>query len=392
MSDQSASQRWSSMFSPIQIGGKKAQNRFVVQAMEGNDAQENGSVSDRALNRYTNLAKGKWGVVVVEAISVDPRSRARVNGLILTKDTKESFKILVDAYKKENPDGILLFQLTHSGRKSGAFSRQVALYEEGRGNAHLLNEQEVEDIRQMMVEASHLSKEVGADGIDFKMCHGYFGAEMLRPANVRDDKWGGSFENRTRFLKSSLSELKRSIGQDGFILGSRISMFEGVRGGCGTVAADSLIEDLSEMKQVIAIMADEGADYVNVSAGIPGVTSEITRPTKPSRYLYLHHFRYCKEARNVAKDMKIIGSAYSILQQEALDYGQENIEKGFVDLIGFGRQSFADPLFPQKILDGKPVDYCTACSACTKLMVNQLNDGCVVYDPYYREMLKQLKK
>jgi 2,4-dienoyl-CoA reductase-like NADH-dependent reductase (Old Yellow Enzyme family) len=391
MSDQTASHKWETLYSPLKIGNKSAANRFVVQAMEGNDGAEGGAVSDRTLDRYVKLAKGKWGAVVVEAISVDPRSRARVNGLVLNKKNLDSFKRLVDSYKKENPDGVLLFQLTHSGRKSGPFSRQVALYEEGRGNAHLLNEQEVEDIRQMMIEASHLSKEVGADGIDFKMCHGYFGAEMLRPANVREDKWGGSFENRTRFLLSSLRELKSSIGQDGFILGSRISMFEGVRGGCGTAKADSLIEDLTEMKQVISLMAAEGADYLNVSAGIPGVTSEVTRPTNPSKYFYLHHFRYCKEAREFAGDMKIIGSAYSILREESLDYAEENLNKGFVDMIGFGRQSFADPLFPAKVMHGEPVNYCTACSACTKLMVNQLHDGCVVYDPYYRDVLKQLR-
>src|SRR5690554_5087758 len=139
MSDQTASHKWETLYSPLKIGNKTAANRFVVQAMEGNDGAEGGAVSDRTLDRYVKLAKGKWGAVVVEAISVDPRSRARVNGLVLNKKNLDSFKRLVDSYKKENPDGVLLFQLTHSGRKSGPFSRQVALYEEGRGNAHLLN-------------------------------------------------------------------------------------------------------------------------------------------------------------------------------------------------------------------------------------------------------------
>lgn len=392
MALQAASERWDSMFSPLQIGGKVAKNRFLVQAMEGNDGDAGGAVSERTLNRYVKLAQGQWGVVVVEAISADPRSLARVNGLIMNKNNLDSFKRLVDAYKTENPDGVLLFQLTHSGSKTGKFSRQVTMYEDPSNDMHVLTSAEVEEIRQMMIEASYLSKEAGADGIDFKMCHGYLGAEMLRPANTRADEWGGSFENRTRFMRSSLTELKESIGQDGFILGSRISMYEGVRGGCGTMAADSLIEDLTEMKQVIAMMAEAGADYVNVSAGVPGVTSEVTRPTNPSRYFYLHHFRYCKEARKAAGDMKVIGSAYTILKEEALDYGKENIDKGFVDLIGFGRQSFADPHFPQKLLQGDSVQYCTACSGCTRLMVNQLHDGCIVYDPYYREMLKQLRK
>ena len=392
MSDQSASQRWNMLFSPMQIGGKQAKNRFVVQAMEGNDGLPGGAVSDRTRNRYVQLAKGKWGTVVVEAISIDENAKARINGLVINRKNLDSFKWLVDEYKKENPDGILLFQLTHSGRKAGDFARPVAMYEEGRGNAHLLTEQEVEDIRQLMLEGSHFAKEAGADGIDFKMCHGYFGAEILRPANVRDDKWGGSFENRTRFLLSSLKELKSSLGKDGFVLGSRISMYEGIRGGCGTTDPDSYIEDLSEMKQLIALMAAEGADYLNISAGIPGVTSEITRPTNPSKYFYLHHFRYCKEAREVSGDMKVIGSAYSILRDQAMDYAEENLNKGLIDLVGFGRQSFADPLLPVKLESGEKVNYCIACSACTKLMVGQVHDGCAIYDPYYRDMLKKLNK
>ncbi|WP_422479395.1 hypothetical protein [Pleomorphochaeta sp. DL1XJH-081] len=397
MNMQKTPEKWSTLFSPLSIGQKRAPNRLVVQAMEGNDGGPAGEVSERTRNRYVQLARGKWGLVVVEAISVDERSKARVNGMVMNRKNLDSFKKLVDAFKTENPDGLLLFQLTHSGRKSGAFSRQVALYDRDRGNAELLSSAEVEEIRQMMVEASHLSHEAGADGIDFKLCHGYFGAEMLRPSNTRDDKWGTSFENRTRFIRESLRELKSSLGKDGFILGSRISMFEGIRGGCGTASPDSYIEDLTEMKRLIAMMATEGADYINVSAGIPGWTSEITRPTNPSKYFYLHHFRYCKEARDaiasadVLSAMKIIGSAYTILREEAPDYAEENLEHGLVDMIGFGRQSFADPLYPEKLRTGEAINYCTACSACTRLMVNQLHDGCVVYDPYYRGMLKQLQ-
>lgn len=392
MSDQTATQKWNTLFSPVQLGQKRAPNRFVVQAMEGNDGSSDGGISQRTHDRYMQLAHGKWGTVVVEAISVDPRSKARVNGLSIDSKNLDSYKRLVDEFKKINPEGIILFQLTHAGRKAGPSSYKVALYEKDRGDAHLLSEQEIEDIRQMMLDSCRLSKEAGADGIDFKLCHGYFGAEMLRPANIRDDKWGGSFENRSRFILDSLDELKSTLGKDGFILGSRISMFEGIRGGCGTTAADSYIEDLSEMKRLIALMADKGADYLNVSAGIPGVTSEITRPTNQSKYFYLHHFRYCKEAREVAKDMRLIGSAYSILREQAADYAEENLRHDLVDMVGFGRQSFADPLFPEKLRTGKKIDWCTACSACTKLMVGQVNDGCVVYNPYYREMLKQLQK
>jgi 2,4-dienoyl-CoA reductase-like NADH-dependent reductase (Old Yellow Enzyme family) len=241
-------------------------------------------------------------------------------------------------------------------------------------------------IQKAFIESARLAEEAGADGIDFKLCHGYFGAEMLRPGNVRDDRWGGSFENRTRFIREAVGEILSARKRKDFILGSRISMFEAIRGGCGTVAADECIEDLSEMDKVVLFLREIGMDYINVSAGIPAMTPEITRPTKPSRRIYLHHFRYTQRVKKLAPDKTVIGSAYTILGEDAASYADENIRKGYTDCAGFGRQSFADPLYPAKLQKGEVVNYCTACSGCTKLMVGQVNDGCIIYNDYYKDV------
>lgn len=377
------------LFSPRALGSKTAPNRFVAQPMEGNDGEAGGAVSPRTLDRYLKLARGRWGVSIVEAIAVDQDAVARKNGLVMSRRNLDGFKRLVDGFRKIDKDGLLLFQITHAGHKAGSFARKVGAYDDGSADAEILDGDGIEAIRQKLIDCIDLSKEAGADGVDLKLCHGYLGAEILRPANRRDDGWGGSFENRTRFFYSAVRELKERHAGSGFILGSRISMYEGIRGGCGTADPDSVIEDLSEMKRIIADMAALGMDYVNVSAGIPGVTSEITRPTNQSKWFYLHHFRYCKEAREASGSMGLIGSAYTILKEEALDYGAENLTKGYADFIGFGRQSFADPLFPEKVRTGKEVDWCTSCSGCTKLMIRQVNDGCIVYDPYYRALMKE---
>ncbi|MDR1931622.1 MAG: hypothetical protein LBQ57_02250 [Spirochaetales bacterium] len=377
------------LFSPVQIGSRTAENRFVAQAMEGNDADEGGRVSSRAYERYMNLARGRWGVTVVEAISVVPEARARRFGLVMLPENLDSYKKLVDGYKKLFPEGILLFQVTHSGRNIGPFSSKTCLYPEGAPEgSRLLSTDDIFTIQKAFVSAARLAEEAGADGIDFKLCHGYFGAEMLRPGNVRDDRWGGSFENRTRFIREAVGEIISARKRREFILGSRISMFEAIRGGCGTAAADELIEDLTEMDKVVLFLREIGMDYINVSAGIPAITPEITRPTKPSRRLYLHHFRYAQRVKNLAPDKTVIGSAYSILGEQAAAYAEENIRKGYADCAGFGRQSFADPLYPAKLLSGAPVNYCIACSGCTRLMVGQVNDGCIIYNPYYKEVNK----
>jgi 2,4-dienoyl-CoA reductase-like NADH-dependent reductase (Old Yellow Enzyme family) len=384
------------IFSPIQIGTKTAPNRLASQAMEGNDGEKGGNPSVLTIERYENLARGGWGLVIVEATSVTTESLARINCLCLNENTLERFKVLVDAFRKINPDAVLLLQITHSGMKSiPAFSKKVGICPDPSADTdgttpHVLTEAEIEVIRKAFVQTTLLAKAAGFDGADFKLCHGYFGAEMLRLANIRSDRWGGSFKNRTRFLTEGVEEIRAQLGGAEFILGSRISMYEGIRGGCGTAGPEEIIEDLTEMDSLISLMDDLGMDYINVSAGVPGVTSEITRPVKSSRWLYLHQFRYAKYAKELLQlrnsRMKTIGSTYTVLGEDAAAAAGENILKGYTDLAGFGRQSFADPLYPVKLKNGEKINYCTLCSGCSKLMIRQLHDGCILYNEYYKDL------
>lgn len=398
---------------PQLIGAQTAPNRFVAQPMEGNDGENGGRPSERTIQRYENLGRGLWGVAVVEAVSVVGDCLARVNQLIMERRNLDAFKRLVGAYKSANPGGILLVQLTHSGRKGSAGTVPTTLYKGGPTGARFLETSEIEAIRQKFVEAARMVEEAGADGIDFKMCHGYFGAEILRPANVRTDGWGGSFEDRTRFLRESYGEIRAASVRSDFIIGARISLYEGIRGGCGTGAPDELVEDLSEMKRLVLLMKELGMDYINVSAGIPREISELTRPVPQGRWFYLDHIRYSKTVTETLRSNPanqtmgtsggrtatvsahnrsdtgpaVIQSAYSILKAEALNLAADCISRGYSEFAGFGRQEFADPETPAKLFRGEEPRWCTGCSGCSKLMVKQVNDGCSFYNSYYKKLL-----
>lgn len=366
------------LFSPGRIGHRTTINRFVAQPMEGNDA-DRGAVSERTLERYRNLAKGDWGIIVVEAISITPHSRARKNQLVIDRAGLGGYARLVKEIKSISPDTVVLFQITHSGRKSGKdFSEPVAAYKPTGGN-RLLSAGDLRQIQKGFVESVLLAHEAGADGVDLKLCHGYLACELLRPANLRDDEWGGSFENRTRMLWQTVEEIRDRARLDDFILGSRVSYYEGIRGGCGTVAADDIVENLSEMDELVRLMGRLELDYLNVSAGIPGLTSEITRPVQTSKLLYLHQFRYARQAKAMAGTMPVIGSAYTVLKEEALDAAEENLGRGDIDFAGWGRQILADPWYPAKVRQGLEVDYCRLCSGCSKLMVEQKPVGCIFF-------------
>ncbi len=366
------------LFTEQTINNKKIQNRFVAQPMEGNDGID-GKVSQRAIDRYKKLASGKWGIILIEALSITDDSLARKNQMVIKRENLDGYKKLVSEMKEADPNATILFQITHSGRKAGkAFSQPAVMYNPGPDD-HLLTTEELDEIHRQFVEAVLLAEEAGADGVDFKLCHGYLGCEMLRPANIRDDKWGGSFENRTRFLREGVEQIRDRLKNKDFIIGSRISYYEGITGGCGTAAADDAVENLEEMDKVIELMSSLQLDYVNVSAGIPGVTSEITRPTQTSKWFYLHQFRYARRARRFAGNMKVIGSAYSVLKQDALEAAEINLQHGDIDFVGWGRQTLADPLFPQRVKDNENVNYCTSCSGCSKLMIKQEQVECIMF-------------
>ena len=383
------------IFEPLKIKNRTVPNRLFAQAMEGNDGENGGQPSQRTVNRYTKLAEGKWGTVIIEATSVIETSLARINGMIINKKNLDAIKRLVEAFRNRNSESVLLLQITHSGERSGNFSDITTLTPGNKSGPRYIPTDEIERIRDRFVEAGVLAQQAGVDGVDIKMCHGYFGGEMLRPSNTRDDGWGGSFENRTRFLREVIQGIQSGLKNNDFILGSRLSMYEGIRGGCGAAGPDDIVEDISQMLDVIRLMDKLGMDYINVSAGIPALTGTITRPTESSKYLVLHHLRYTKTVKEMIKNenrrLRVIGSAYSTYKAEAIDVAEEMLARDYVDFCGFGRQTFADPLTPQKLNSGEPINWCTLCSGCAKLMTSQLNDGCIMYNDYYKEINRQHK-
>jgi 2,4-dienoyl-CoA reductase-like NADH-dependent reductase (Old Yellow Enzyme family) len=383
---------YAALFKPCDIGRISASNRLVSQPMEANDGTATGGISELTRRRYLKLAEGCWGLTFMEAVSITEKSLAHKNGLVLSRANLDGFKKLVESFKQINPQGLLLIQLTHSGIKSGAFSQVKSVLPSYQDGIEYLSDREIEEILNTFVECALMAEQAGLDGIDFKLCHGYLGTEMIRPTNTRMDRWGGEFENRTRFFVDAIREIKSRLQSTHFLLGSKISMFEGIPGGCGTCGPDEAVEDLVEMKRLVALMDDLGMDYVNVSAGLPGSTTAIAIPTKATRLFYLDHFRYAKEVKTLGTGLKVIGSAYSILKEQAPLMARDNIVKGYVDFAGFGRQSWADPLLPVKLRQGDKVQYCTACMGCGSLVDSQHTSGCIVYNDCYRKLNKRLKK
>lgn len=241
-----------------------------------------------------------------------------------------------------------------------------------------------------------------------KLCHGYFGSQVLRPYNDRKWKYGGSWENRSHFAYDLYERIQDKVNDKNFLIGSKISIWEGFPGGFGTEGPDSPVIDLTEPVALMKGLEERGAQFFIQSAGSPSITISLTQVDKKiPYYAYLQQYFAKEVKKNLRPQTVLIGSNFSVFRNgknnlcavepeksSLLQYGAQCIERGVVDMIGLGRQSFADPYLPKKLREGKEneIKYCTVCDNCLELLIQQSKVGCCTYDKYYANELIKTRK
>lgn len=397
------------LLSPIKVGPLTSANRFFIQPMECSDGDPNGNPTDLTYKRYENLFKGEAGMICLEAITITDKNRSRMNQLFIMPQNKEPLTKFVRRLKEINPKTIFVFQLTHSGELSNPeFSRKVSVRPLPGYTAEIMSDEDLEKIFEDFVLAAKIAYDSGADGIDMKLCHGYLGSQILRPYNTRKWKYGGEWKNRRQFAFDLYERIRKLVPDKNFLIGSKVSAWEGFPGGFGTDGPDSPIIDLTEPLDLIKGLEERGASYFVQSAGSPSITISLTQADKGHPYFaYLHQY-FSKAFRQVLKpETVVIGSNYSIFrdgknklcavdpeESSLMNYGARNIERHVTDMIGLGRQSFADPMLPLKLREGREseIDYCTVCDNCLELLIQQAPIGCCTYNKYYTDVLVKTRK
>ncbi len=184
--------------------------------MEGVDADERSAgPSELTFRRYRRYAEGGAGLIWFEAVVVEPEGRSNARQLLITPENLDSWKRLVDetrnaARKKWGHEIITVIQISHSGRWSKPFGTPRPLVIQHNpeldkaqnltGTEPLVSDSELDRIRDLHISSAALAFQAGFDGVEMKAVHGYFAAETLC-ARRRDGKYGGSYENRTRFVR-----------------------------------------------------------------------------------------------------------------------------------------------------------------------------------------------
>ena len=275
------------------------------------------------------------------------------------------------------------------------------------------------------IAAAILAEKAGFTWVDVKHCHGYLGHELLSGFD-RSGEFGGSFENRTRFLKDTVAGIRSNtkleigvrlsifdfspFGPDDDQLGQPLSAGGDYRyafGGDGT--SDGM--DLSEPIQLLQLMKSLGIELLCSTAGSPYYNPHIQRPAifPPSDGYLPPEDPLMGVARQIAAtgqlkqavpELIVIGSGYSYLQEWLPNVGQAAIEAGFVDSIGLGRMVLSYPDLPADVFAGQVLTrkkICRTFSDCTTAPRNGIISGCYPLDAFYKkspefEQLKAIKK
>jgi 2,4-dienoyl-CoA reductase-like NADH-dependent reductase (Old Yellow Enzyme family) len=396
------------VFQPIRVGALTAPNRFVINAMECCDSDEEGSPTERTYRRYRNLFEGGAGLIDLEAITVQYESRSRQFQLsVMPRNQKALTKLTVEM-RKVNPKPLFIWQLTHSGElSSSVFSRRVCVKPLAGFGGDLIDEAYVEKTIEQFIAAAKIAHDCGADGVDFKNCHGYLDSQLLRPYNDRKWKYGGPWENRTRFTYAVYEGIAKAINDPKFIVGSKVSIWEGFPGGQGSAGPESPVMDLTESLDLVKGMEARGAKFIIVSAGSPSITLALSQPDKKVPDDCYLHFTFQKRVRDVLKpETVVIGSAYSVLNNGKNElqarkkeentlwfWANKNIRDRVTDMVAIGRQSLADGQLPRKFAEDREKDirWCTACDNCIELLIRQKPVGCTTYDREYTQALKAIR-
>lgn len=275
---------------PIEIYGRKVNNRVLFQPMEGCDGTDDGGIDTLTKRRYLRFVEGAPGVIWFEATAVCNEGRANPRQLYINDATVEGFKYIVRELKEKSKalhgfEPVIIVQLTHSGRYSKPngtpepiVAYRNALWEKDKESQPFViaDDEYLGTIPAMYSKAAKLALEAGFDGMDVKCCHGYLFNELLS-AYKREGAYGGSFENRTRLYFDCIDAVKEAVGDKAFVT-TRLNACDCFPYGYGFGVVPSDEIDLTETKDIIRRLQSKGIELVNITIGNPYLIPHINRP------------------------------------------------------------------------------------------------------------------
>lgn len=397
------------LFSPMKIGNCEIKNRIVMPPMMLGFGQFNGKPTEEMMNYYEERAIGGTGLIITEITRVDDFSGASAFAqLAISHDYHiEPLKVMID---RVHTHGAKMFvQLHHPGRQNlslmmGTVPLSVAM-EKVMGSlygkmfyklaptakkisekdlllktfspsatdraysADSLNKEmstkQVKKIIKEFIDGAVRAQKAGADGVELHAAHGYLIQQFLSPyTNQRTDEYGGSFDNRMKFLLEIMTGIKAACGND-FPVVVRLSVDE-CYDKIGKPGVGYTLEDGVRMAKIIE---KAGADAIDVSSAGYDTYNYWLEPTsfEPGWRKYM--------AAAVKKEVKIPVLAANLIRSP--EQAEQQLQEGIQDFVSLGRPHIADPHWANKVREGKEkeIKRCICCLMCMESMQSNAYKG-----------------
>ncbi|SHI04033.1 2,4-dienoyl-CoA reductase [Sporobacter termitidis DSM 10068] len=381
-------------FTPFRIGNCEIPNRLVVSPMVANMNPEKdgikGLASEQYIRYHEEKAKGGWGLIITEDYLINPHAGGYPHIAALYDEAQiASHKKLTDTIHKYGSK--IFCQIYHAGRQANHFvnggvqpvSSSPIACAWNKEVPHQLAAEEIHQIvRDFGITAANVV-EAGFDGLEIHAAHGYLIHQFLSPnSNKRIDDYGGTYENRTRFLREVMQEVRRAVGSD-FPMQVRFSAQEFCEGG----------RTMFESRQIIRDIEEWGADALHLSSSMYGTRS--SQGIVPS--FFQNHgwiVKFAEEAKTLVKIPVITVGRISdpLMVEDILDSGK-------ADAVAMGRASLCDPHWPEKAKSGdfNDIRTCIGClQGCTASTYQGVPLYCLVnpelgheYETDYSKAAKQ---
>ncbi|MFD1606980.1 FAD-dependent oxidoreductase [Oceanobacillus luteolus] len=368
-----ASKQFKHILSPIQVGPISLKNRIFVSAHQPVLA-ENGLPTEEYIKYHQNIAAGGAALQITGAQSVHPTGMNEYNCLVNHDDSIiPGYKELAKAVHEKG--GRILAQLSHFGATGWtgildepAWAASPVASEVMRVIPHEMTALEIQEVVEAFGSAAKRAKEGGLDGVEITAAHGMLIASFLSGyANHRNDNYGGSLNNRLRFLLEIIDSVHSQVGDD-FIIGIRFSADEKVDGGINISEAKEIARRLESTNKV---------DYLNVISGTN--LDRIQRwehwPATPAPYGL-----FADLAKEIKDEVSIPVFAVGRITEPAL--AEEIVSNEYADMVAMTRGHIADPYIVKKIQEDRVEDIrpCIGSNYCIKQVLQSKPVRCL-YNP-----------
>ncbi|MFJ9243501.1 FAD-dependent oxidoreductase [Streptomyces sp. NPDC101776] len=348
--------RYPHLLKPLDLGFTTLPNRVLMGSMHvGLEEAERGF--ERMAEFYAARARGGVGLIVTGGIAPNEAGRPYEGGAKLTTDAEaDQHTEITAAVHREG--GRIAMQILHFGRYAyhqdlvapSAVQAPISPFV-----PRALSDDEVEQTVEDYVRAARLARRAGYDGVEIMGSEGYLINEFIaRQTNHRDDRWGGSYENRTRFPVEIVRRVREAVGED-FIIVYRLSMLDLVPGG----------STLDEVISLARAVEAAGATIINTGIGwhearIPTIATSVPR----GAYTWV--------------TKKLMGAVSIPLvttnRINTPELAEQLLADGYADMVSMARPMLADPDFVAKAAAGR-ADAINTCIGCNQACLDHTFSG-----------------